>query len=107
MWSTAAHCAAVDSPDCLYAWEMKEGKPSNGFPSISILRKEMLRITKKQPSLLSDWLYCSPTEWDSGQWSEPGVGVNPFILALTVARCPAAFGACGYKFGMVFSPVKA
>lgn len=87
MWSTAAHCAAVDSPDCLYVWEMKEGKPSNGFPSISILRKEMLRITKKQPSLLSDWLYCSPTEWDSGQWSEPGVGVNFSLNGRPLSCC--------------------
>jgi len=38
---------------------------------------------------LRDWPPCPPIQRDSGRRSRPGV--NPFISALTVARCPATF----------------
>ena len=38
---------------------------------------------------MRDWPPCSPIQRDSGRRSRPGV--NPFISALTVARCPATF----------------
>lgn len=40
-----------------------------------------------RPSTLRDWLPCLPVQWDGGRRSRPGA--NPFISALTVARCPA------------------
>ena len=38
---------------------------------------------------MRDWPPCPPIQWDGGWRSRPGV--NPFISALTVARCPATF----------------
>ena len=38
---------------------------------------------------MRDWPPCPPIQWDGGRRSRPGV--NPFISALTVARCPATF----------------
>ena len=44
---------------------------------------------RERPSTLRDWPPCPPIQWDGGRRSRPGV--NPFISALTVARCPATF----------------
>ena len=38
---------------------------------------------------MRDWPPCPPIQRDSGRRSR--AGVNPFISALTVARCPATF----------------
>ena len=38
---------------------------------------------------MRDWPPCSPIQRNGGRRSRPGV--NPFISALTVARCPATF----------------
>ena len=38
---------------------------------------------------MRDWLPCPPIQRGGGRRSRPGV--NPFISALTVARCPATF----------------
>ena len=38
---------------------------------------------------MRDWPPCPPIQWDGGWRSRPGA--NPFISALTVARCPATF----------------
>ena len=38
---------------------------------------------------MRDWPPCPPIQRDGGRRSRPGV--NPFISALTVARCPATF----------------
>ena len=44
---------------------------------------------RERPSTLRDWSPCSPIQRDGGWRSRPGV--NPFISALTVARCLADF----------------
>ena len=44
---------------------------------------------RERPSTLRDWPPCPPIQRDGGRRSRPGV--NPFISALTVARCPATF----------------
>ena len=38
---------------------------------------------------MRDWLPCPPIQRDGGRRSR--AGVNPFVSALTVARCPATF----------------
>ena len=38
---------------------------------------------------MRDWPPCPPIQWDGGRRSRSGA--TPFISALTVARCPAAF----------------
>ena len=55
-----------------------------------MLIKETLQNQKESgPSALRDWPPCPPIQRDGGRRSRPGV--NPFISALTVARCPATF----------------
>ena len=44
---------------------------------------------RERPSTLRDWPPCPPIQRDGGWRSRPGV--NPFISALTVARCPVTF----------------
>ena len=44
---------------------------------------------KERPSTLRDWPPCPPTQQNGGRRTRPGD--NPFISALTVARCPAIF----------------
>ena len=51
--------------------------------------KNAPKSERERPSTLRDWPPCLPIQQDGGRRSKPGV--NPFIPALTVARCPATF----------------
>ena len=51
--------------------------------------KNAPKSERERPSTLRDWPPCLPIQQDGGRRSRPGV--NPFIPALTVARCPATF----------------
>ena len=53
------------------------------------LEKNDPKSERERPSTLRDWPPCSPIQQGGGRRSRPGV--NPFISALTVARCPATF----------------
>ena len=52
-------------------------------------RRNAPKSKRDRPSTLRDWPPCSPIQRDGGRRSRPGV--NPFISALTVPRCPATF----------------
>ena len=52
-------------------------------------RRNAPKSKRERPSTLRDWPPCSPIQRDGGRRSRPGV--NPFISALTVTRCPAIF----------------
>ena len=52
-------------------------------------RRNAPKSERERPSTLRDWPPCPPIQRDGGRRSRPGV--NPFISALTVARCPATF----------------
>ena len=52
-------------------------------------RRNAPKSERERPSTLRDWPPCPPIQRDGGRRSGPGV--NPFISALTVARCPATF----------------
>ena len=52
-------------------------------------RRNAPKSKRDRPSTLRDWPPCSPIQRDGGRRSRPGV--NPFISALTVSRCPATF----------------
>ena len=58
-----------------------------------------------RPSTLRDWPPCLPIQRDGGWQSRPGV--NPFISALTVARCPATFPGVWTHFGTLCPQVGA
>ena len=77
---SAAERAKASMSEVSVGWDNVQADIGNN-------RRELLRITKKQPSLLSDWPYCSPTKWDSGQWSEPGVGVNFSLNGRPLSCC--------------------
>ena len=53
------------------------------------LEKNASKSERERPSTLGDWPPCLHIQRDGGRQSRPGV--NPFISALTVARCPATF----------------
>ena len=53
------------------------------------LEKNAPKSERERPSTLQDWPPCPPIQRDGGWRSRPGV--NPFISALTVARCLADF----------------
>ena len=53
------------------------------------LRKNTSKSERARTSTLRDWPPCPPIQRNGGWRSRPGV--NPFISALTVARCPATF----------------
>ena len=53
------------------------------------LEKNAPKSERERPSTLRDWPPCPPIQRDGGWRSRPGV--NPFISALTVARCLADF----------------
>ena len=53
------------------------------------LEKNAPKSERERPSTLRDWPSCLHIQRDDGRQSRPGV--NPFISALTVARCPATF----------------
>ena len=59
------------------------------FHPFQFLEKNAPKSERERPSTLRDWPPCPPIQRDGGRRSRPGV--NPFISALTVARCPAAF----------------
>ena len=58
-------------------------------PPISIFYLNAPKSERERPSTLRDWPPCPPIQRDGGRRSRPGV--NPFISALTVTRCPATF----------------
>ena len=53
------------------------------------LEKNAPKSERERPSTLKDLPPYPPIQRDGGRRSRPGV--NPFISALTVARCPATF----------------
>ena len=53
------------------------------------LEKNAPKSERERSSTLRDWPPCLPVQRDGGRRSR--TGVNPFISALTVARCPATF----------------
>ena len=59
------------------------------FHPFQFLEKNAPKSERERPSTLRDWPPCPPIQRDGGRRSRPGV--NPFISALTVARCPATF----------------
>ena len=66
------------------------GKALKWLPAhFKFWEKKCSKIKKRAVKHFEDWPPCPPIQRDSGRRSRPGV--NPFISALTVARCPATF----------------
>ena len=66
------------------------GKALKWLPAhFNLERRNAPKSERERPSTLRDWPPCPPIQRDGGRRSRPGV--NPFISALTVARCPATF----------------
>lgn len=74
------------------------GKALKWLPAHSNFEERNAPKSKRErPSTLRDWPPCPPIQQNGGRQSRPGV--NPFISALTVARCPAIFRECGHTSG--------
>ena len=66
------------------------GKALKWLPAhFNLERRNAPKSERERPSTLRDWSPCSPIQRNGGWRSRPGV--NPFISALTVARCPVTF----------------
>ena len=66
------------------------GKALKWFPRpFQFWEKKCSKIKKRAVKHFEDWPPCSPIQRNGGRRSRPGA--NPFISALTVARCPATF----------------
>ena len=75
------------------------------FPPTSILGKKTPKIKKSAAKHFEGLAALSTIQRDGGRQSRPGV--NPFISALTVARCPAIFPGMWPHFGTLCPQVGA
>ena len=82
------------------------GKALKWLPAHSNFEERNAPKSKRErPSTLRDWPPCPPIQQNGGRQSRPGV--NPFISALTVARCPAIFPGMWPHFGTLCPQVGA
>ena len=82
------------------------GKALKWFPAhFNFEERNAPKSEKEWPSTLRDWPPCPPTQQNGGRRSRPGD--NPFISALTVARCPAIFSEMWPHFGTLCPQVGA
>ena len=66
------------------------GKATKWLPAhFNFEGKNASKLKRVRPSTLRDLPPCPPIQQNNGRRSRPGA--NPFISALTVARCPATF----------------
>jgi hypothetical protein len=85
----AFHAPPLTAPP-VFAKGNQGGKATKWLPAhFNFARENAPKLKKVRPSTLRDWPPCPPIQRDGGRRSRPGI--NPFISALTVARCPATF----------------
>ena len=82
------------------------GKALKWFPAhFNFEERNAPKSERERTSTLKDWPPCPPIQRNGGRRSRPGV--NPFISALTVARCPAIFPGMWPHFGTLCPQVGA
>ena len=85
----AFHAPPLTVPSVFADRQSRRESPKMASRPFQFLEKNAPKSERERPSTLRDWPPCPPIQRDSGRRSRPGV--NPFISALTVARCPATF----------------
>ena len=85
----AFHAPPLTVPSVFADRQSRRESPKMASRPFQFLEKNAPKSERERPSTLRDWPPCPPIQRDGGWRSRPGV--NPFISALTVARCPATF----------------
>ena len=85
----AFHAPPLTVPSVFADRQSRRESPKMASRPFQFLEKNAPKSERERPSTLRDWSPCSPIQRDGGRRSRPGV--NPFISALTVPRCPATF----------------
>ena len=85
----AFHAPPLTVPSVFADRQSRRESPKMASRPFQFLEKNAPKSERERPSTLRDWPPCPPIQRDGGWWSRPGV--NPFISALTVARCLADF----------------
>ena len=85
----AFHAPPLTVPSVFADRQSRRESPKMASRPFQFLEKNAPKSERERPSTLQDWPPCPPIQRDGGWRSRPGV--NPFISALTVARCPATF----------------
>ena len=85
----AFHAPPLTVPSVFADRQSRRESPKMASRPFQFLEKNAPKSERERPSTLRDWPPCPPIQRDGGWRSRPGV--NPFISALTVARCLADF----------------
>ena len=85
----AFHAPPLTVPPVFADGQSRRESPKMASRPFHYEKRNAPKSERERPSTLRDWPPCPPIQRDSGRRSRPGV--NPFISALTVARCPATF----------------
>ena len=87
--NAAFHAPPLTVPSVFADRQSRRESPKMASRPFQFLEKNAPKSERERPSTLRDWPPCPPIQRDGGWRSRPGV--NPFISALTVARCLADF----------------
>ena len=85
----AFHAPPLTVPSVFADRQSRRESPKMASRPFQFLEKNAPKSERERPSTLRDWPPCPLIQRDGGWRSRPGV--NPFISALTVARCLADF----------------
>ena len=85
----AFHALPLTVPSVFADRQSRRESPKMASRPFQFLEKNAPKSERERPSTLRDWPPCPLIQRDGGWRSRPGV--NPFISALTVARCLADF----------------
>ena len=83
------HAPPLTVPPVFADGQSRQETPKMASRPFHYEKRNAPKSERERPSILRDWRPCPPIQRDGGRRSRPGV--NPFISALTVARCPATF----------------
>ena len=85
----AFHAPPLTVPPVFADGQSRRESPKMASRPFQLLEKKHSKIRKRAAKHFEGLAALSPIQRDGGRRSRPGV--NPFISALTVARCPATF----------------
>ena len=97
----AFHAPPLTVPPVFADGQSRRESPKMASRPFQFLEKKRSKIRKRAAKHIEGLPPCPPIQRDSGRRSRPGV--NPFISALTVARCPATFPGVWPQFRDILS----
>ena len=83
----AFHAPPLTVPPVFADGQSRRESPKMASRPFHYEKRNAPKSERERPSTLRDWPPCPPIQQNNGRRSRPGA--NPFISALTVARCSA------------------